>query len=56
MNNCDDEKWRYIRRISNMSNQYGDLLIYLMDRYKKSNLRDVTLEECIEFYEDLLEM
>ena len=46
-------KWNYIEKISAKSNRYGDKLLELMDKYNKSNLRDITLEEAKEFWEKL---
>ncbi len=43
----------YIRLISSNSNRYGDKLLLLMDKYNKNNLRDITLEEAKEFWEEL---
>lgn len=49
------DKWDYIRKLSNMSNIYGDLLLDLMFVYDKSNLQQVTVEECIEYYNAFLD-
>jgi len=46
-------KWNYIEKISAVSDRYGDKLVLLMDKYNKSNLRDITLEEAKEFWEEL---
>lgn len=46
-------KWNYIKKISATSDKYGDKLLLLMDKYNKSNLRDITLEEAKEFWEML---
>lgn len=43
----------YIKLISSNSNRYGDKLLLLMDKYNKSNLRDITLAEAKEFWEKL---
>ncbi len=43
----------YISLISSNSNRYGDKLVLLMDKYNKNNLRDITLEEAKEFWEEL---
>jgi len=46
-------KWNYIEKISAKSDKYGDKLLLLMDKYNKNNLRDITLEEAKEFWEEL---
>ena len=43
----------YIILISSSGNRYGDTLLLLMDKYNKSNLRDITLDEAKEFWEEL---
>jgi len=43
----------YIKLISSNSDRYGDKLVLLMDKYNKSNLRDITLDEAKEFWEEL---
>lgn len=43
----------YIKLISSNSNRYGDKLLLLMDKYNKSNLRDITSTEAKEFWEKL---
>ena len=43
----------YIKLISSKSDRYGDKLVVLMDKYNKNNLRDITLEEAKEFWEEL---
>lgn len=43
----------YIRLISSNSDRYGDKLLLLMDKYNKSNLRDITLDEAKGFWEEL---
>jgi hypothetical protein len=43
----------YIKLISSNSSRYGDKLLLLMDKYNKSNLRDITLTEAKEFWEKL---
>ena len=45
-------KWNYIEKISAAGNKYGDKLQLLMDKYDKSNLRDITSEEAKEFWEE----
>ena len=46
-------KWNYIEKISAVSDKYGDKLVELMDKYNKNNLRDITLDEAKEFWEEL---
>ncbi len=43
----------YIKKISELSDRYGDKLLELMDKYNKNNLREITLEEAKEFWEAL---
>lgn len=43
----------YIKMISAKSDCYGDKLLELMAKYNKSNLRDITLDEAREFWEEL---
>lgn len=49
MNDKDD----YIRKISAMSDRYGNLLITLMERYGRMNLQEVTEAEAREFYDEI---
>ena len=42
----------YIKLISSKSDRYGDKLVLLMDKYNKNNLRDITLDEAKEFWEE----
>lgn len=44
-------KAEIISRLSNMSDQYGALLLELMDTYHASNLRDITTDQAREFWE-----
>ncbi len=46
-------KWNYIEKISKLSDRYGDKLLELMDKYNANNLREITEEQAIEFYEEL---
>lgn len=46
-------KDKYIKMISAKSNRYGDKLLELMDKYNKPNLKEITLEEAKEFWEEL---
>lgn len=46
-------KDEYIKMISAKSNRYGDKLLALMEKCNKNNLRDITLEEAKEFWEEL---
>lgn len=48
-------KWSYIKKISKISDQYGNKLIAMMEKYNKQNLREVTCEEVKEYYEKLKE-
>ena len=43
----------YIKLISSNSSRYGDKLLLLMEKYNKSNLKDITLDEAKEFWEEL---
>lgn len=49
------DKWYYINLISDLSDDYGDKLLELMDYYHKNNLREITFEEVKEFYAKLNE-
>lgn len=40
----------YIRKISSLSNRYGDKLIELMELHNCGNLQQVTEEQAKEFY------
>lgn len=46
-------KDEYIMLISAKSSRYGDKLLELMEKYNKSNLMEITLEEAKEFWEEL---
>lgn len=48
------DKWDYISKISNLSDKYGNLLLDMMEKHNKYNLIEITYEEAIEFYENLL--
>jgi len=41
----------YIKKISDESNRYGDLLIEMMDKYGTIGLCEPTVEQVKEFYE-----
>lgn len=43
----------YIKKISKLSDRYGDKLLELMDRYSANNLQEITNEQAKEFYEEL---
>lgn len=43
----------YIKLISSKSDRYGDKLLLLMEKYNKSNLKDITLDETKKFWEEL---
>ena len=49
------DKDDYIEMISLLSDQYGNELIKMMERYNKPNLREITYEEAIEYYGKLKE-
>lgn len=49
------DKWDYISLISKCSDNYGDELINMMETYNKCNLRQITLEEAKEYYDELKE-
>lgn len=44
----------YIQQISDMSNKFGDKLLMLLEKYNVDKLKDITLEQAKEFYEDLV--
>ena len=44
----------YLSQICNMSNRFGNYLMELMSRYNKNRLKDITLDEAKEFYEELV--
>ena len=46
-------KWNYIKKISKLSNRYGDKLLELMDRYNVNNLREITEEQAKEYYKEI---
>lgn len=43
----------YIKKISELSDRYGDKLLDLMDKYGVDNLSTITAEEAKEFYEQI---
>lgn len=47
------DKWEYISEISRRSDEYGNLLIELMERNNKNSLREITEQEAKEFYEEI---
>ena len=47
------DKWDYISLISKQSDKYGDLLLELMEKYNRYNLQEVTMQEVMEFYNEL---
>ena len=49
------DKWNYIERISEISDQYGNKLIVMMEKYNKLNLCEITYEEAQQYYEYLKE-
>lgn len=50
------DKWDYVRKISNMSNRYGDKLINMLNTYNKMNLQEITCEEAKEYYINMLQL
>lgn len=46
-------KWSYIEKISAQSDNYGDKLLELMEKYNKPNLKEISLEEAQAFWEAL---
>lgn len=56
MNEKDEQKWEYIKLISqfNSNDMYGNVLIKLFNMYDRPNTQEVTLEEAKEFYERLV--
>lgn len=47
------DKWDYINLISKISDNYGNELVNMMDKYNKCNLRQITLEEAKEYYKEI---
>ena len=47
-------KWDYIKLISEKDDEYGSLLLELMDKHGRFNLQEVTEYETKMFYEDVL--
>lgn len=47
------DKDDYIILISSCGSRYGDKLLELMEKYNKPNLREITLEEAKEFWEEI---
>ena len=43
----------YIQMISQLSDQYGNELVKMMNQYNKFSLRDITFHEAKEYYEQL---
>lgn len=46
-------KWNYIEKISTISDEYGDKLVELLDKYNAINLQEITYEQAKEFWETL---
>lgn len=44
------EKDKYIKKISELSGQYGELLVKLMDKHHAINLQEITAQQAKEFY------
>lgn len=49
------DKWDYISLISRFSDNYGNELINMMEKYNKCNLRQINYEESKEYYEKIKE-
>lgn len=49
------DKWDYINFISKCSDNYGNELINMTEKYNKNNLCEITLEESKEYYKQLNE-
>lgn len=47
------DKWDYIKLVSNISDNYGNELINMMEKYNKTNLQQITCEEAKKYYEQL---
>lgn len=39
------DKWNYIKLVSKFSDNYGNELINMMEKYNKTNLQQITYEE-----------
>ena len=48
------EKDNYIKKISELSGQYGELLIKLMEKHNARNLQEITTQQAKEFYLGLM--
>lgn len=46
-------KWNFIEKISAESDEYGDKLVELMDKYNVNNLQEITYEQAKEFWDKL---
>ena len=47
------DKWNYIKLVSKFSDNYGNELINMMEKYNKTNLQQITYEEAKKYYEQL---
>ncbi len=50
-NNDEKERLDYLRKISEMSDHYGNKLVELMEKYGHRNLQEVTLQEAKTYCE-----
>ncbi len=50
-NNDEKERLDYLRKISAMSDHYGNKLVELMEKYGHRNLQEVTLQEAKTYCE-----
>lgn len=47
------DKWYYIKQISKLSNKYGNLLLDMLNHYKKMGLKDITYQEAKRYWAKL---
>ena len=48
-----NEKDKYIKLISGLSNRYGDKLLDCMDKNNVTNLHDISVQDLKEYYESI---
>ena len=48
------DKWDYIELIKTYDNEYGYLLLELMEKNNRNSLREITMLEIKEFYEEIV--
>lgn len=48
------DKWDYVELIRTYDNEYGYLLLELMEKNNRNNLREITMPEIKEFYEEIV--